>query len=58
MKPTIMSLVVLGLMGATAGYFLLRPRVKCPWAALAGAGAAVLPVAAFAPGGWLRKTEA
>ncbi len=47
--------LLLGAVGAGCGYFLLKPKVKMPMAALIGAAAVVLPVMAFRPGGWLRK---
>jgi hypothetical protein len=47
--------VALGLAGAASGYFLLRPKIKGPWAALIGAAVPMGLVYLFRPGGLLRK---
>lgn len=47
--------VVLGLMGATAGYLLLKGKLGAPGSATAGAVLAIGPVLLFQPGGYLRS---
>ena len=47
--------VTIGALGAGAGYMLLKNRMSTPAAVGVGAAVAVIPVLAFAPGGWFRK---
>jgi len=54
----ILGMVLLGLMGAGAGYMLLAEKVGRPKASALGAALAVLPVLALRPGGWLRPQPA
>lgn len=48
-SPGIGSYAILGVLGAAAGYLLLRPRIPCPWAVILGAAVPVGAVAFLGP---------